>query len=163
MSDAPSWIDWVTGVVGGTLAFAAAWVWKIKAAIDDARRQSDLNLAGVENELRDKIDALDRRLQQNFESAMRLIQAELGEIKDMLHKNEIFVRDTFARRDTLNAATTEIKLMFSQGLDKLERQMRDDRAERSELMERVADDYRQLSGAVAALGEQNNHKRREDR
>ena len=111
----PEWLSWVSGLIGGMLAFVTAWVWKVRGTI----AENDRAIADVENDLADKMSAVERGFHQIVDSSMRVMQQDIFEIKDLLHKHEVFVRDTFARRESVYALSTEIKQSLDKGLDAL--------------------------------------------
>lgn len=143
-------LGWLGGLIGGVISFMVTWVWKVRGTIAEAER----NIADIENEMRDKLSATERGLQQVIDSSMRVLQRDTDEIKDLLHKHEMYVRDTFARRESFYQTTGEIKASIEKGLEKLERQIREDRADRHGTIDALREDINALQRTVAAFSEQ---------
>ena len=147
--DPPSWFGWVSGVIGGILASSAAWVWRIRDAIAATER----NVAEVENDLLDKMAAMERGFQQALDSSMRVLQRDIGEIKDIVHKQDLFVRDNYARRESVAALAADIKGLIERGLDKVDRQIRDDKDARAEIIDLLREDIIEIGRQVSAMAD----------
>ena len=151
--DSTSWVTWLGGLIGGAATFVVTWVWKIRGAIEGVKEHGNESLADLENQLRDRINAMERNASQNLESAMRLVADDLSEIKDLVNAQALFIRDNFARRDSVQVMVNEIKAAVDKSMDRIERQMRDDRVERSELMDALRRDYSAVRQSMSTLVE----------
>src|SRR5690242_13315003 len=95
--------------------------------------------------------ALEREFQQALDSSMRVLQRDIGEIKDIVHKQDLFVRDNYARRESVAALAADIKGLIERGLDKVDRQIRDDKDARAEIIDLLREDIIEIGRQVSAM------------
>lgn len=147
--DPPNWFSWLAGVFASLVGLLTAWVWKVRSAIEEVRQNSDDRISGVE-----------KGMQQNLESSVRIIQKDLNEIKDLVHENAVFVRDNFARRDSVHAMTNELRSSLDKRLDRLEQDMQHDRTYLHDAVDNITNSFNDMNRTLVTLLEQNSGRRR---
>lgn len=96
----------------------------LRLDIRSERKEIDLAIANVENEFRDRIDALARELSQKTESSHSIHDRELAKLRDDLHQLGYHVRDTYAKRESVKGMAEDIKSVFEHGLKAIESAVR---------------------------------------
>jgi hypothetical protein len=120
-------IIWVAALLVQTIFLSVVGTWWVRNLVDSIRsdiraerKEVDLSIATLENQVRDRIDAIARDLNQKIESAYNIFEREIGKLRDRLHDHELHVRDTYARRESFYTVTGELKTAINEAVTRLE-------------------------------------------
>jgi septal ring factor EnvC (AmiA/AmiB activator) len=110
---------WFAGLLLQSVAFGVLgtwWVSTLIAAIRDEiaheRKEVDQSIADVENELRDR-----------QERSERLIGETVAAVRQKIHEVEVFIRDTYVRRDSFLKTSEEVRESLKDFGDRIEKRI----------------------------------------
>lgn len=114
MTDA-LWLE-VIGLFIQTIVLAVSGTWLLSRALDKinnaiafGRKEVDHSIATVENDLRDRLEEVDRGRRQESESLARVLTHTVDAIRERLHLLEIHIRENYVRRESFYKVSDEIK------------------------------------------------------
>lgn len=108
---------WFGGLLVQSCAFAAVGTWwvsrvisAIREEIASERKEIDVAIGTVENEMRDRVSTAERRAGE-----------AVAALREHVHSIEKFMRDTYVRRDSFYTTTDDVKKQIREFVEQLDR------------------------------------------